>query len=303
MENIGIVGAGVMGLTVAEKLLAAGHPLTVYDISSIAAEKAKHIGARLGQTPAEVALQANIILLFLPGPTEVVDCVIAPDGLLTALKPGSVIVDMGTTDPGTSEKMATEAREKNVGYLDAPILGRPSTVGQWALPVGGQPEDLERCRPLFEIFAARIFHIGPSGTGHKVKLLNQLMFGAINAMTAEMMAIAEKIGIPPRQLFEIITASQAGTVSNLFKELGGRVAAGDYNNPTFTVDLLVKDIKLAVRMAREKNAPPILGRTVELINEISQAQGLGAKDTAMMWTSYKGIWEGGRTLNKKKHPE
>jgi 3-hydroxyisobutyrate dehydrogenase-like beta-hydroxyacid dehydrogenase len=98
-------------------------------------------------------------------------------------------------------------------------------------------------------------------------------------------------------LFEIITASQAGTVSNLFKELGGRIAAGDYANPTFTVDLLVKDIKLAVRMAREKNAPPILGRTVELINEISQVQGLGAKDTAIMWTSYKGIWEGGQNVN------
>jgi 3-hydroxyisobutyrate dehydrogenase/2-hydroxy-3-oxopropionate reductase len=296
MENVGIIGSGVMGLTVAEKLLAAGHPLTVYDISANAADKAKHLGAQLGQTPAEVALQAIIILLFLPVPQEVIDCVTASKGLLSALKPGSVIVYMGTTDPGTSEQMASEARKKDVGYLDAPILGRPATVGQWALPVGGQPEDLERCRPVLEIFAGKIFHIGPSGSGHKIKLLNQLMFGAINAMTAEMMAIAEKIGIPPRQLFEIITASQAGTVSNLFKELGSRIAVGDYANPTFTVDLLVKDIKLAVLMAREKNAPPILGRAVELINEISQVQGLGAKDTAIMWTSYKGIWEGGQGL-------
>ena len=292
MENIGIVGTGVMGLTVAEKLLAAGHPLTVHDISSTAAEKAKYLGAHLRQTPAGVALQANIILLFLPGPKEVIDCVTAPKGLLSGLKPGSVIVDMGTTDPTTSEQMASKARKKNIGYLDAPILGRPATVGQWALPVGGQAEDLERCRPLFEIFAGKIFHIGPTGSGHKIKLLNQLMFGAINAMTAEMMAIAEKIGVSPRQLFEIITASQAGTVSNLFKELGGRIARRDYANPTFTVDLLVKDIKLAVSMAREKNAPPILGRTVELINEISQVQGLGVKDTAIMWTSYKRIWEG-----------
>ena len=292
MQNIGIVGTGVMGITVVEKLLTAGHPLTVHDISSTAAQKAANLGAQLGQTAAEIALRANIILLFLPGPKEVIDCVTAPEGLLSALKPGSVIVDMGTTDPATSEQMASKAREKDVGYLDAPILGRPATVGQWALPVGGQAEDLERCRPILEIFAGKIFHTGPSGSGHKIKLLNQLMFGAINAMTAEMMAIAEKIGISPRRLFEIITASQAGTVSNLFKELGGRIAAGDYANPTFTVDLLVKDIKLAVSMAREKNAPPILGRTVELINEISQVQGLGSKDTAIMWTSYKGIWEG-----------
>lgn len=294
MENIGIVGTGVMGLTVVEKLVAARHPMTVYDVSSNAAEKAGQLGAQLSQTPAEVALQASIVLLFLPGPEEVIDCVTSSEGLLSAAKPGSVIVDMGTTDPGTSEQLAIEARKKEVGYLDAPILGRPATVGRWALPVGGQPQDLERCRPLFEIIAARIFHAGPSGSGHKIKLLNQLMFGAINAMTAEMMAIAEKVGVAPYQLYEIITASQAGTVSNLFKELGARIAAGDYANPTFSVDLLVKDIKLAIRMAKEKNAPPILGLTVQLINEISQVQSLGAKDTAIMWTCYKSIWEGGQ---------
>ena len=199
---------------------------------------------------------------------------------------------MSTTDPGTSEQMAKQAEKKKVGYLDAPVLGRPITVGQWALPVGGKREDLERCQPIFQLFAAKVFYVGSSGAGHKVKLLNQLMFGAINAMTAEMMAIAEKIGVPPRQLFEIITASQAGTVSNLFKELGKRIAEGNYVDPTFTVDLLVKDIKLGVQMAKEMKAPPILARTVELINEISQAQGFGDKDTSIMWTSYKGLWEG-----------
>ena len=110
-------------------------------------------------------------------------------------------------------------------------------------------------------------------------------------MTAEMMAIAEKIGIKPRRLYEIITASQAGTISNLFKELGERVSKENYEDPTFTVDLLVKDIKLAVQMAKNNNAPPILARSVELINEISQAQGLGKKDTAIMWKSYRDIWK------------
>ncbi len=291
MEKIGIVGTGVMGLTVAKKLLEAGHALMVYDVSTQASQRAGNLGAQVGQSPADVAEKSDIILLFLPGPNEVIDCVTSRKGLLSASQPGNIIADMSTTDPGTSERMAEQAEKKNVGYLDAPVLGRPITVGQWALPVGGKQEDLKRCRPIFQLFAVKIFHVGPPGSGHKIKLLNQLMFGAINAMTAEMMAIADKIGINPRKLFEIITASQAGTVSNLFKELGGRVAAENYEEPTFTVDLLVKDIKLAVQMAKEKNAPPILARTVELINEISQAQGLGNKDTAIMWKSYRGIWE------------
>jgi 3-hydroxyisobutyrate dehydrogenase/2-hydroxy-3-oxopropionate reductase len=188
--------------------------------------------------------------------------------------------------------MAALAEKKEIDFLDAPVLGRPITVGQWALPVGGKETVIERCQPVFKIFAAHIFHAGPAGAGHKIKLLNQLMFGAINAMTAEMMATAEKIGIEPRRLFEIITASKAGTVSNLFKELGKRVADGNYEDPTFTVDLLVKDIKLAVQMAKDNNAPPLLARTIEFINEVSQVQGLGSKDTSIMWTSYRGIWDG-----------
>jgi 3-hydroxyisobutyrate dehydrogenase len=292
MENIGIIGTGVMGLTVAEKIIAAGHNLTVYDVSADAARRAGNFGAQVVQTPKDVAQKSDIILLFLPGPVEVADCVSSSDGLLNAMQPGTSIVDMSTSDPDISAKMANLAEKKGVDFLDAPVLGRPATVGQWALPVGGQEEAIERCKPVFKIFAAHIFHAGPAGAGHKIKLLNQLMFGAINAMTAEMMAIAEKIGIEPRRLFEIITASKAGTVSNLFKELGKRVADGNYEDPTFTVDLLVKDIKLAVQMAKENNAPPLLARTIELINEVSQVQGLGNKDTSIMWTSYRGIWSG-----------
>ena len=292
MENIGIIGTGVMGLTVAEKIIAAGHNLTVYDVFADAARRAGDLGANVAQTPKEVAQKSDIILLFLPGPVQVADCVTSADGLLTAMQAGTSIVDMSTSDPDVSAQMAILAEKKGVYFLDAPVLGRPATVGQWALPVGGNQETIERCKPVFKIFAAHIFHAGPAGAGHKIKLLNQLMFGAINAMTAEMMAIAERIGIEPGRLYEIITASQAGTVSNLFKELGKRVADENYEDPTFTVDLLVKDIKLAVQMAKENNAPPLLARTIEYINEVSQVQGMGNKDTSIMWTSYRGIWTG-----------
>ena len=118
------------------------------------------------------------------------------------------------------------------------------------------------------------------------------MFGAINAMTAEMMAVSSEVGIPPKVLYETIMASQAATVSNLFKELGGRISVENYEEPTFTVDLLVKDIKLGIAMAKENRTPPVLGRTVELINEISQSQGLGNKDTSIMWKVYQSIWSG-----------
>jgi 3-hydroxyisobutyrate dehydrogenase len=291
METIGLAGFGMMGSKAAEKILQAGHALVVFDVSPGAAKKASALGAEIAASPGEVSGRAGRVLMFLPGPKEVELCVAGQEGLLSGAKEGSIIVDMSTVDPGITLRMAEAARKRGVGYLDTPVLGRPVSVGNWALPVGGEADCLDQCRPVLKLLAARIYHIGPSGSGNRVKLLNQMMFGAINAMTAEMMAISAKMGIPPSVLYETISSSQAATVSNLFKELGRRISVEDYSDPTFTVDLLVKDVRLAAEMARENGSPPILARSVELINEMAQAQGLGSSDTAIMWKSYRRLWE------------
>jgi 3-hydroxyisobutyrate dehydrogenase/2-hydroxy-3-oxopropionate reductase len=293
MTNVGIVGAGVMGRRAAERVSAATYPVIVYDVVAAATRDLACDRITIASDLAGVAANADVVLMYLPGPAQVVECVGASDGLLETARPGSVIVDQSTVDPSTSQAMARLAAAKSVGYLDAPVLGRPGMVGKWALPVGGAASDLDKCAPVLRALAANIFHIGPSGAGNQVKLLNQLMFGAINAMTAEMMAIAEKVGIAPKLLYETITASQAGTVSNLFKELGARIAADDYRDPTFSVDLLIKDVRLAVEMAKAHAAPPLVARSVEFLNEAARAQGLGALDTAVMWKCYRRFWEGG----------
>ncbi|PKN29647.1 MAG: NAD(P)-dependent oxidoreductase [Deltaproteobacteria bacterium HGW-Deltaproteobacteria-21] len=294
MSTVGLMGFGTMGSVAAEKIVKAGHTLLVFEPDAGARKRAESLGAGLAVAPSEAADGADLVLMFLPGPKQVKSCVTGSGGILEGARPGLAIVDMSTVDPGTTMSMSEAARPRNVGYLDAPVLGRPSSVGNWALPVGGEPEILEKCRPVLGLLAAKIFHIGPTGSGNRVKLLNQLMFGAINAMTAEMMAVASKMGISPGVVYETISASQAATVSGLFKELGRRVSAEDYADPTFTVDLLVKDVRLAVQMAKESGAPPILGRSVELINEMAQAQGLGGQDTSMMWKSFTGVWGGGK---------
>jgi len=292
MDAVGLIGLGIMGFASARNIVDAGHPLTVFDISESALKKVEDLGASRAENPAGVADKSDIVLMFLPGPAEVEQCVAGSQGLLSANRSGFVIVDMSTVDPDITQRMSEKALDQNIGYLDAPVLGRPIAVGKWALPVGGSAEDLERCRKVLGCVASNIAHVGPSGTGNKIKLLNQLMFGAINAITAEMMAIAERVGISPKLLYETITASQAGTVSNLFKELGKHIAAEDYDDPAFTVDLLNKDIRLAVQMAKAHNAPPLLSRTVEHINEMARAQGFGDKDTSVMWKCFHAMWHG-----------
>lgn len=290
MKKIGLCGAGVMGRVAIGRLVETGWQVVIYDVSEKARAAAVALGAAQMASPASLTEHADTVLLFLPGPAEVVDCITEPDGLLSSGTPPSIIVDLSTVDPMTSVALALEAGKRNVGYLDAPILGRPSAVGNWALPVGGRKADLDKARAVLNSLASRIFHVGDSGSGNRVKLLNQLMFGAINAMTAEMMAIADKCGVPPRLLYDTITASQAGTVSNLFKELGSRIAGDQYDDPTFTVDLLVKDVRLAVQMADANQAPSLLGRVIDGINSSAQAQGYGSSDTAEMWKFFKNLW-------------
>jgi 3-hydroxyisobutyrate dehydrogenase/2-hydroxy-3-oxopropionate reductase len=280
-----------MGRAATAKILEAGWTVVAHDLAAEALERIAALGAETVHSSAEAAGRADTVLMFLPGPEEVNACVTGEHGLLAGARSGTVVVDMSTVDPETSVNMAEAAAAEGVGYLDAPVLGRPDRVGAWALPVGGDGRTLERVRPVLELLAAGIYPVGPSGAGNRVKLLNQLMFGAINAMTAEMMAVAQRMGVPPKLLYETITGSRAGTVSNLFKELGRRVSENDYGNATFTVDLLAKDVRLAVEMARRNGAPPLLARTVEFVNEAAQAQGYGGSDTSVMWKAVLNFWE------------
>lgn len=288
--RIGLVGVGTMGSLIASTLVKAGHRVVVCDIDPGAVQRAQEFGAAGADYPQSVAEQADIILLALPGPPQIEAAISGDHGLLARAKSGQVIVDMSTVDPATTRRMGAHAQEASVDYLDAPILGRPSALGRWVLPVGGDPAVLARCRPVLEKLARRIIHVGPLGAGNTLKLLNALMFSAINAMTAEMMAISAKAGLPPKVLFETIAESQAATVSGLFKEVGAKIVARDFA-PVFSIDLLAKDNRLAIDMARDYAAPPILANTVQVLNELASARGLGAEDTSALVKVYETLLE------------
>lgn len=291
MKRVGIVGLGVMGRAVAGRLLESGVRVKGVDAATSCVEQAKAIGVTVCAGLAELAATVDWVILFLPGPAEIAACVAGPDGLLSALGKGSVIIDMATSSPANTVAMDASARAAGIQYIDAPVLGRPASVGKWSLPIGGDPGVLEEVRPLLELLAANVTYIGPSGSGHKVKLLNNLMFGAINAMTAEMMAVAERVGIEPAKLYDVITASGAATVSNLFKEAGRRVCENRYDDPTFTLALLGKDVRLGLEMAEAAGAPIVVGRSVDYLNKLACAQGLGAEDTSAMWKCVKHLWK------------
>jgi 3-hydroxyisobutyrate dehydrogenase len=283
LKNVGLVGAGVMGKLVARRVLEAGGSLRVFDVSESAMAAVASLGAGVSPSPAVVAAASDIVLMSLPGPQQVEQTVTGREGLLKGARSGMIIVDLSTVDPESTRAMAAAAAQRKVAYLDAPVLGRPASVGEWSLPVGGDPDSLAACLDVLRLFSRNVIYIGPAGSGNKVKLLNQMMFSAINGITAEMMAASEKIGIPPAVLYRTISASQAATVSGLFKELGQRIADGRYEDPTFQVDLLFKDVSLAMGMARAAGAAVPLTALTQEMNDMARSRGLGKKDTSATW--------------------
>lgn len=279
VTKIGLIGVGTMGSRMAANLVKAGYTLYARDIDPRAEKRAADIGAAVVDSPREVAQHADIILFSLPLPADVASVVNGPDGILSGSRPGQVIVDLSTVEPFSTQRNAELAAARGVAYLDAPVLGRPQGCGNWTLPVGGDAPALEKCRPVLETLAKKIVHVGPSGHGNIIKLLNNMMFGAINAVTAEIMAICAKVGMSPRVLYETIAQSGAASVSNLFIELGPKMLNRDFA-PLFTTDLLHKDLSLAIGMAKQVGVPLIVGQSNQLLNEIARNKGWGADDTS-----------------------
>ncbi len=280
MEKVGIIGVGIMGTKMNGALLEAGHAVLARDIDPVAEDRAERMRARVVKSPAAVAREARVILLSLPGPADVEEVVCREaDGILSVAGPGHVVVDLSTVDPFSTRRNAAAAREKGVGYLDCPVMGRPGSCGKWTFPTGGEAVDLERVKPILDRLAANVPHVGPSGNGNVLKLCNNLMFGAINACTAEVMTICAGMGIDPRVFFDTIAPSSAASVSPLFREVGGKILKRDYA-PLFSVDNLVKDMRLGIEMGKAAGVELMVAESNQKINLMAQADGLGAEDTA-----------------------
>lgn len=287
--KIGIIGVGTMGSRMLQKLIGARFDMVARDIDKLAEERARSMGATIANSPAEVGECCDIVLLSLPMPSDVDLVVKGADGILTTAREGSIVIDLSTVDPATSQKNYEAARERGIGYLDAPVLGRPMTCGNWTLPVGGDRDVFDKAKAVLQPIAKNIIHVGPSGSGNIIKLLNNMMFGAINSISAEIVALCAKVGMDPEVFFNTVANSGAATVSNLFKEIVPKMITRDFS-PLFTIDLLSKDVMLGIKMAEENNAPLFISPSVNILNRIAQSKGLGSEDTSSVVKVYEDIF-------------
>jgi 3-hydroxyisobutyrate dehydrogenase-like beta-hydroxyacid dehydrogenase len=268
--RIGFVGAGTMGVPIARCLMAAGHDLFVYDTRTEAMDTLAVDGAICTANAAGAAREAEVVFTSLPGPSQVEAAVFAPQtGILASLREGGAYVDLTTNSPEMVRRLELACSRRGAQFLDAPVSGRPPNM---TIMVGGADDDFAKCRPLFEAMARHVFHVGKIGSGCVAKLATQYMGYANFIAALEGMLIATKAGIDPAVLARIVplSAGQSRTFDNIPRGVLSRsFAAGG------TLDIVAKDVELACELARDVDAPAMLGSVASELYKQAQAQGWG----------------------------
>jgi 3-hydroxyisobutyrate dehydrogenase-like beta-hydroxyacid dehydrogenase len=277
--KVGFLGLGAMGLPMASRLARAGHELytTVHRRREPADELAS-LGATILSSPAEVMAAAEVAITILPADRELKEIVFGPQGLLHGFTPGKVLIDMTTATALSMQEVEHAVVRAGGQVLDAPVSGGTPAAAQGTLTimVGGEPDVLERCRPLLEGMGTQIIHVGAVGQGKVVKMVNQVMAAAHLLILGEAFALGVRSGADPQTLYDVIKAS-SGYSKMMDLRLPGFLLDGTFQ-PGFRLDLMKKDVNLAVESGRTLNVPLLLTSVVSQLLSAASAAGRGNDD-------------------------
>jgi 3-hydroxyisobutyrate dehydrogenase-like beta-hydroxyacid dehydrogenase len=281
--RIGFIGLGLMGHGMAKNLVEKGFALTVKvnrDRSRIGDILAA--GAKEASTNAEVARAADVVIVCVTGSPQVEQIVFDPEGLLAAARPGLIVVDTSTSEPGSTAKIRDALAAKDATFVDAPLARTPKEAeeGRLNAMVGADAATFERIRPVLAAFCENIFHVGPPGAGHTLKLVNNFMALTIAASIGEAFAVASKAGVRLDKLVEVV--SQGALNSNLFQMIGGGAVQGDLTRMKFSIVNAAKDMRYYTHLAESLPVASFLGEAVHQSYEQAVALGLGDKLLASM---------------------
>ena len=283
MERVGFVELGIMGAAMAGNLLEAGHELVVHNRSRAKAERLAQQGASVADSPSEVAEGSVIIITMLPGPPQVEEVVAGEGGLLEGAGEGSLIVDMSTSSPLVARQLASMARERGVGMLDAPVSGGDvgARDGTLSIMVGGEDDDFERARPLFQVMGETVVHVGGTGAGQVVKACNQIVVALVIEAVAEAMVLGTKAGVAPGKVVEVLSG---GLASNKVLEVKGEKFLSHDFAPGGKVEYHRKDLGIALEAGREYGVMLPVAALVEQMFGALETKGRGGWDHSALIT-------------------
>lgn len=282
-ERVGFIGVGLMGHGMAKNIVEKGYQLTVTANRNRApVEDLVGRGAREAASPRAVAEASDIVVLCVTGSPEVAAVVEGPNGLKGGLRAGMTIIDCSTSEPTLTRRLAAELAAIGVTFIDAPLSRTPKEAWEGTLDVmvGAAPSDLERGRAVIDCFAGRIIHVGPTGAGHTMKIVNNFVAMGYAALYSEALAVAKANGVTPKAVQSVLGGGRmdCGFFQTYFKYVVER----DENAHKFTLSNAHKDMRYCAAMAEASGIANPLGGAVKNYFAMAESQGNGGKYVPML---------------------
>ena len=283
METVGFIGIGNMGSGMSRSIQRAGYPMVVYDAREDATRELLEGGARLASSPTEVAQLSDVTFTSLPGPKEVEEVAVGPEGLLAGIKEGGIYVDLSTSRPTLIREIEPKFRQRGAHVLDAPVSGGKSGAASrnLAIMVGGEREVYDRIKPILDAFGDKVFYAGDIGAGSVCKLVHNMIGHGVRQAVAEGLTLGVKAGVEPRALWECVRRGALGRMGPLHEGIAMTVFRGQFDPPNFALALSYKDIALATELGREYNVPMPVANLAEQIAIQGMNRGWGERDSSV----------------------
>ena len=241
----------------ARNLINAGYSLTVNDVNEAATAQHRELGASWADTPRAVAEVSEVIFTSLPGPAEIEKVALGAQGIVHGLTKGAVYVDLSTGSPTAIRQIAERIEAAGAHLIDAPVSGGVigADKGTLAVMVGGDPEVVERVRPLLEVLGSSVVYVGGVGSGSVAKLVHNAISMTTRIVIQEGMTLAVKAGVDPNTMLDVLRGASFGKQLVLSDHIPDLVLKGDFDHPRFSLGLSHKDVSLSLELAKEMNVP------------------------------------------------
>ncbi|WAJ28054.1 NAD(P)-dependent oxidoreductase [Antarcticirhabdus aurantiaca] len=281
--RVGVIGLGQMGRGIAANLDRAGLLAAAFDVAPGAFAAAELSPAVQDASPAAMGETCDTVLFALPATPEIEACLAGPDGLLATERPGQILVDLTTSHPGDTRRVAERVREAGRAYIDCGMTGgaKGAAAGTLTLMAGGEAEALARVRPVLGVIAARVVHVGPSGAGHALKLIHNMVLHTVFLATCEGARAATRAGIDLATTIEVFNAGNARSFVTE-RRFPDHILSGRFDGRSF-VSTFAKDLGLAERFLREIGAPALYGPLTSALLSRAVDEGLGDEDFTRLY--------------------
>jgi 3-hydroxyisobutyrate dehydrogenase-like beta-hydroxyacid dehydrogenase len=290
LPRVGFIGIGLMGHGMAKNIASKGFALSFLKRRSVpdAGADLVALGATEVGTPREVAAASDIIILCVTGSPDVEACCFGVDGIAEAARAGMLVVDTSTAEPTSTAALRDRLAALGVEFVDAPLARTPveAELGKLNTMVGATDLAFTQLEPVLKAYCENIFHVGPPGAGHKVKLLNNFIAQAICTATAEAFAASVKSGVDPKQLVRVVSAG--GVNSGLFQAMA-KTLDGDMNGIKFQLDNARKDLRYYTHFTENMPLTSWIGEAVHQSLVQACAMGLGQGMLAELVTAQERV--------------